>query len=290
MLPILWALALSSAPPPGQALQSQTASTALELAEFAEKRGDLAHAAYYYRIYMRQTVSPTDRLLMAERVGEILFAQSVSGRGLLELEAPEAVQAQIDGKGYANFPVVVFLEAGEHDLLLNFETKSYRRKFSITQGRVTSLEVDPRLIAEEPPKPLSSRNSAPVSGEGKGGSPNGWVVIAHRSLPGEISRERLRELFAGDRVVSQGGDIPQVVMPPAGSRIRASFLAEVLGKSEDAFRASWVKLVFRGGGVKPPIEARSEQEVIELVASHPGSFGVVGSGNDTSGVTRLFVR
>jgi len=51
-----------------------------------------------------------------------------------------------------------------------------------------------------------------------------------------------------------------------------------------------VKLVFRGGGVKPPIEARSEQEVIELVASHPGSFGVVGSGNDTSGVTRLFVR
>ena len=287
MLSILWTLALSAAPSE-DVLHRVTANATLDRAELAQRQGDSAHAAYFYRLYMRQSVSSGDRLLIAEKVGEILFAQSTAGRGLLELEAPAAVLGKIDTKTYVAFPVVEFLEAGKHQLQLSFGTKTYQRTFSITAGRVTSLNIDPRLLPNDgAPVNQPGRNSL-LAEAGQGGSASGWVVIAHRSTRGEISREQLRKLFGGERVVFEGGAISQVVLPPAGSRARSAFLADVLGKDEAGFRSSWAQPA--STGVKPPIEAKSDQEVIELVAGRPGSFGVVGSDNDTTRVTRLFVR
>lgn len=274
-------------------LATMTAQSALDLADACEKRSDRACAAYYYRLYLRRAPVANDSLLVAERVAEILLAEQENGRGLLEADAPGALKATIDGQEYTSFPLAVFLRRGRHDILVRFPGGNLRQAFEIVTAKVTHLSLEPTQeeATTQPPAfpPVQSPDSIPApplpAQEKK--ETREWTLIAHRYPKEEMSAQRVREIFGGERVVSEDGEIARVVLGPIGSSARETFLSDFLGKTEVAFRVAWTKLTFRGGAVHPPIELENEAEVVRAVSRQPGSFGVVSSSIETPGVTRV---
>src|SRR5262249_308277 len=73
-------------------------AAAFGAAECYERLGDKAYAVYYYRAYLRRSPSASDGLEIAERVSSALFSELQNGRGFLEVEAPVAAKASIDGR------------------------------------------------------------------------------------------------------------------------------------------------------------------------------------------------
>ncbi len=116
------------------------------------------------------------------------------------------------------------------------------------------------------------------------------MVIAHPRFATRISSEKLREIFSGEVVASLQGQIVQVVLPHEGSPTRNAFLLGFLGKSDSSFQASWVKLLFRGSGARPPLELLTDADVVKAVASQPGAIGIVAAGTETAGVTRVSIH
>jgi hypothetical protein len=273
-------------------LATITAQSALELAEACERRSDRACAAYHYRLYLRRAPVANDSLLIAERVAVILLAEQENGRGLLEADAPGALKATIDGQEYTSFPLAVFLRRGRHDLLVKFPGGNARQAFEIATGKVTHLSLEPvpeEPTTQPPASPIQSLESIPrpPSPAEEKKDVKVWTLIAHRAPKGEMSAQRVREIFGAERVVSEDGEITRVVLGPLGSPARETFMSEFLGKTEVAFRTAWTRLTFRSAGVRPPIELDNEAEVVKAVSAQPGSFGVVSSRLETAGVTRI---
>jgi hypothetical protein len=263
---------------------------ALELADSYERRGERARAAYYYRLYMRRAPAAQDRLLIAEKVGEFLFSEQAHGRGLLEVESPGATQASVDGHIYSTLPIALFLPSGEHDLEVTYKNQTQRRRVAIYTGRATSVVMEPKaeLVASYV-RPANDASDDRQTRKPQAKS-RGWVLIAHRAMRTEIREDSLRALFTGEHVVSEDGQVAQVVLGPAGSPARAAFLAEFLGQNEGSFQAARTRMVFRGDGTVPPLVLGSEAEVVRVVSTRPGTFGIVPDNVPLSGVTRVEIQ
>jgi hypothetical protein len=174
------------------------------------------------------------------------------------------------------------------------------KKAPVVVAAVVPAEEDepivpaPSLAPEEPASPPTPPipPPAPVKEEGHGGSPpeSGWALIASPDVSPELSAETVQRLFAGDSVVVEDDQILQVVLGPVGSRARRQFMSNVVGKTESEFKASWTKLVFRGGGVRPPLIVSRESDVVKEVARRPGTIGLVPADLDLSGVRRVAIR
>ena len=64
---------------------------------------------------------------------------------------------------------------------------------------------------------------------------------------------------------------------------RESFTSNVHGKSISAIKAFWQKKIFTGKGV-PPVEKKSDKDVIAYVRANPGAIGYVSASTNVSGV------
>lgn len=117
-----------------------------------------------------------------------------------------------------------------------------------------------------------------------------WVVISHPGGKSSFSRSELQQIFGGDSVPTDGGRIMQLVLGPLGNPARRNFMSRAIGRNEAEFKAAWTRLVFRGGGVRPPLEMSDDEGVVAAVASRPGAIGVVREGTDLRGVVRVTVR
>jgi hypothetical protein len=116
------------------------------------------------------------------------------------------------------------------------------------------------------------------------------MVIAHAGFDGQLSAEKLREIFTGGSTVSLDGQAAQAVIAREGTPSRTAFLSGFLRKTDASFQASWVKAMFRGGGARTLMELSTDEDVVKEVATHPGAIGVVAAGTGTAGVTRVGLR
>lgn len=266
------------------------AAAAMGAAECYEQLGEKAYAVYYYRAYLRRSPGASDGLEIAERVSTALFGELQSGRGFLEVEGPQPAKVSIDGRAAGTLPAAAFLPLGEHEVAVEFPGGTQTRIVSLKKGRLTtSLTVEPtpeitRTAAKLGPSPPPTPEPAEDAEGPK------WIVIAHPDFVSRLSPDKLREIFSGDEVSSIQGQIVQVVLPREGNPARNAFLLGFVGKSNASFQASWVKLLFRGSGARPPLELLSDADVVKAVASHPGAIGIVAAGTETSGVTRVSIR
>jgi ABC-type phosphate transport system substrate-binding protein len=73
------------------------------------------------------------------------------------------------------------------------------------------------------------------------------------------------------------------------SSVREDFSKDVLGKSVGAIRSYWQQAVFAGKDT-PPVEKKSDAEVIEFVKANPGAIGYVSVGANTTGVKVLTIN
>jgi ABC-type phosphate transport system substrate-binding protein len=69
---------------------------------------------------------------------------------------------------------------------------------------------------------------------------------------------------------------------------RETFSLAVHGKSMNAIKSYWQKMIFSGKAV-PPVEKATDQEVVAYVRATPGAVGYVSPGAGLSGVRRLRV-
>ncbi len=267
-----------------------TPRAALGAAECYERLGDKAYAVYYYRAYLRRAPTAADGLEIAERVADLLLAEVQHGRALLEIESPVPAKGSVDGRNYIAFPIAAFVAPGDHELLVEFPTGPLKRVVSTKRGNVTtSVSLDPppeltRAVASVSPGPSLARPSR-NSDDG-----NAWIVIAHPQSYTRLTPEKLRDIFSGDRIVSLNGQIAQIVLAREGNPTRRAFVSGFLRRTEASFQTNWLRLVFRGGGARAPLEVVTDAEVVKAVASRPGAIGIVTAGTDTPGVTRVSIR
>ena len=108
-----------------------------------------------------------------------------------------------------------------------------------------------------------------------GVSEEGLVVVANSSVAArQVKSEELREIFLGERrTLADGSKISPVFLKNGPAH--QAFLKAYVGKSDGAFRAGWMRLVFTGKGTLPRT-FESEAGLLEYVAATPGAIGYTG--------------
>lgn len=111
-----------------------------------------------------------------------------------------------------------------------------------------------------------------------------FQVIVHPASPaGALSKRELADFFLKRVTVwPQGGAVHPVELPE-GSAARERFATQVIGKSPAVLKSYWNKLIFSGREV-PPVEKRSDDEVVAFVRATPGAVGYVSPAAATAGV------
>ncbi len=115
------------------------------------------------------------------------------------------------------------------------------------------------------------------------------VVIAHPGFQsGEVSKSELRDVFSGSlSSFKEGGRVTPVLLK-AGTT-NDEFLAEYIGKPDNAFRAAWRSLVFSGQAMMPR-SLDTDEAVVEYVARTPGAVAYISKSAPHGGVKVLAVR
>lgn len=105
----------------------------------------------------------------------------------------------------------------------------------------------------------------------------GVAVIAHPSLRVDaLTQDNVRQLFLGRMKTLSDGSSPTLIDLDSSVPVRAVFLSEVMGKTEQQIRGYWVRLIFTGKA-QPPKVMTSTADVLRAVSSTPGYIGYVDS-------------
>jgi ABC-type phosphate transport system substrate-binding protein len=115
------------------------------------------------------------------------------------------------------------------------------------------------------------------------------VIVNNANSISEITKDKLSDIFL--KKVSKWSDNKKIVPVnlKAESKTRQSFAKSIHNKSVNAVKAYWQKKIFTGKGV-PPVEKRSNAEVIAFVKDNPGAVGYVSSNAAVSGVKVVEVK
>ena len=100
------------------------------------------------------------------------------------------------------------------------------------------------------------------------------VIVNNANSIKEINKDQLSDIFL--KKMSKWNDNKKIVPVNlnAESNTRQSFAKSVHKKSVNAVKAYWQKKIFTGKGV-PPVEKRSDVEVIAFVRENAGAVGYV---------------
>jgi len=104
----------------------------------------------------------------------------------------------------------------------------------------------------------------------------------------DVAKSDLRDVFLGSSSSLKDGAHVTPVLLKAGTT-EDLFLAEYVGKSDSAFRASWRSLVFSGQATMPK-SLDSEAAVVEYIAHNAGTIAYISKGTPHDGVKVLAVK
>jgi ABC-type phosphate transport system substrate-binding protein len=117
-----------------------------------------------------------------------------------------------------------------------------------------------------------------------------FVVIANPSVQVQaLSRGEVARIFTRLQTTWPGGAVARPVDQVKSAPAREAFSREILGKSVAAVEQYWTQVIFSGRAV-PPVEKRSDAEVVAYVRENPGAIGYVSPAAATEGVKRLTVK
>jgi len=104
-------------------------------------------------------------------------------------------------------------------------------------------------------------------------APQFKVIVNGSVAGGAVSKGVLSEIYLGRTVRWSDRSQITAVDLSATSPLRARFSESVLGMNVFEVQTHWMRQM--SAGVRPPLTKSSDAEVIELVASKPGSIGYV---------------
>jgi len=99
-------------------------------------------------------------------------------------------------------------------------------------------------------------------------------VIAHPSVPDELSGKSLLRIYAMQKRVWSNGDPIKVFRMPESSNVHESFVSEYLHMQPYQLHRLWHRLVFSGTGAIPQ-EVPTAEEMTEIVMSTKGAIGYI---------------
>lgn len=103
----------------------------------------------------------------------------------------------------------------------------------------------------------------------------GYVVIVNEAnFVTQVSTAELNRLFMKQTVRWTTGQAVTAVDLRADAPAREEFSRDVMGRSVSEIKAHWQTVIFSGRGI-PPMEAPSEQAVVQFVRTTPGAIGYV---------------
>lgn len=104
-----------------------------------------------------------------------------------------------------------------------------------------------------------------------GNEPVRLVVNESRELE-SISLKELRAIYTMRKKIWSDGEPVKVFVLPAGNVAHIEFCKKVLGVFPRQLESVWYRLVYSGTG-SAPIEVSSDEELVEMMAKHPGAIG-----------------
>ena len=115
------------------------------------------------------------------------------------------------------------------------------------------------------------------------------VVIVNSSVSARgISSDDLRDVFLGEKhALEEGWKVSPVFLKNGPTH--DAFLRAYIGKSDGAFRAGWLRLVFTGKGTLPRT-FDSETALLDYIAATPGAIGYARSAGTHPNVKVLAVK
>ncbi|MGM8932839.1 hypothetical protein [Salinicola halophyticus] len=101
------------------------------------------------------------------------------------------------------------------------------------------------------------------------------IVIANRTVQqSSLPLETLRAIFAMRQRTLPDGQAVHVFVLPDDHPVHEEFSKKILGVYPHQLRLAWDRAVFSGTG-QAPNEVENEAEMLESVASTPGSIGYI---------------
>jgi ABC-type phosphate transport system substrate-binding protein len=111
-------------------------------------------------------------------------------------------------------------------------------------------------------------------------------VIANKEAGiSSMDANDLSDYFLGKKTRLPGG-MKATILTNGDRDETERFLDRYLSETPASFSATWKRMVFTGRGL-PPMEAKDDQEMIDLVKKTPGAIGYVSSGAAVDGVIVL---
>jgi hypothetical protein len=119
---------------------------------------------------------------------------------------------------------------------------------------------------------------------------NGFQIIVNTANDiTSVDQKFLAEVFLKKRIYWPNMRAILVVDLDTDSHVRRQFSEKILDRPISAVRNYWQQLIFSGRGVPPP-EFKTEQEVLDFVASHEEAIGYVSNNPDIRGFKVLKVE
>jgi ABC-type phosphate transport system substrate-binding protein len=117
-----------------------------------------------------------------------------------------------------------------------------------------------------------------------------FKVIVNRSVNTDaLTRQQVSDLFLKKTTKWQDGTSVAAVDQPDSSAVRDAFSREIHGKPASAVKSYWNKQIFSGRDL-PPLEKKTDAEILAYVRATAGAVGYVGGTTETDGVRVVTVR
>ena len=123
-----------------------------------------------------------------------------------------------------------------------------------------------------------------------GASAAPFKVIVHESVKVQsLPKKTVSDFFLKKATKWEGGAAVVPVDQLESSAVRDAFSRAVHGKPAAAIKSYWTQQIFSGRDV-PPVEKKSDAEVIAFVKANPGAIGYVSESASADGVRVLTVN
>ena len=117
-----------------------------------------------------------------------------------------------------------------------------------------------------------------------------YKLIVNNSVPvSSLSKKAVSDLFLKKTIKWENGTAVMPVDQLDSSNAREGFSKDVHGKPAAAVKSYWNQQIFSGRDV-PPVEKKSDAEVLSFVRSTPGAIGYVSEAASVDGVRVVTVN
>lgn len=115
------------------------------------------------------------------------------------------------------------------------------------------------------------------------------IIVNNSNSTTTITTKDVSDLFLKKQSKWSNGTKVMAVDLNSSSDVRKSFSKDIHGKSVGAIKSYWQQYVFAGKGT-PPVEKKSDSEVVNYVKNNSGAIGYVSADASTDGVKVIQVN